>query len=691
VRRTPAPFRAALAVAATLAGLAVLAPAALAGSGAAATAGTEAPPATLVVGTQTLTRCAAAPLAYCGSLSVPLDHIRPAGPRISIAYRWYPASSPAAGRAAHTVVPVEGGPGYPSIGSVQEGYAPMYGPLLARWNMLAVDNRGTGHSTPVNCPELQEFSGPTASQAFRQAAAECAASLNSHWHYPGGAPVHASDLFTSSAAAEDLAEVIGALKLGRVDLYGDSYGSFFAQVFAARYPRLIRSLTLDSTYQTVGLDPWYRSSATAMASDLNTVCARSPACESAAPGSSWVHIGELAQSLREHPISGTVPGPDGSAVHVSMDVVGLVDLLNDAAGDHFIYRGLDGAARAVLQEGYDAPLLRLYAQRLKEDEAYFDIPASQYSDGLYLAVSCLDYPQLFEMSASPATRALQLQAAEGALPSSTFSPFSTSEWLSQDQNTEAYSACLDWPSPTVAQPPVTGPEPLLPASMPVLVLGGELDTWTPPGDVPKVLAQIGGHSRFIELANATHVVGEGDTLCGSSLIQQFVSHPAAIDSLNASCAPLVPAIHTVGVYPATLSEQPPIQAAYGNTAGLSALGIAAAAVSTAGDALARYQAIEATKDLGLLAGSVTATRGGDTLTLTGDEMIEGVSVSGTLNLTSAVPAIDGDAVTASLTVSGPGLPGSSLQATWTSAGTGAVASVAGAVGGEAVQGTMPAP
>jgi hypothetical protein len=227
--------------------------------------------------------------------------------------------------------------------------------------------------------------------------------------------------------------------------------------------------------------------------------------------------------------------------------------------------------------------------------------------------------------------------------------------------------------------------------MPVLVLGGELDTWTPPGDVPKVLAQIGGHSRFIELANATHVVGEGDTLCGSSLIQQFVSHPAAIDSLNASCAPLVPAIHTVGVYPATLSEQPPIQAAYGNTAGLSALGIAAAAVSTAGDALARYQAIEATKDLGLLAGSVTATRGGDTLTLTGDEMIEGVSVSGTLNLTSAVPAIDGDAVTASLTVSGPGLPGSSLQATWTSAGTGAVASVAGAVGGEAVQGTMPAP
>jgi len=683
VRLSPARIRVLLAALAAAAGLAVLCAGALASTGAET-------PATIVVGTQTLNRCAAAPLAYCGSLSVPLDHTRPEGPRISIAYRWYPANT-AGGRAAHTVVPVEGGPGYPSIGSVQEGYAPMYGPLLARWNMLAVDNRGTGRSAPVSCPELQEFSGPTASEAFRQAAAQCAASLNSRWHYPGGAPVHASDLFTSAAAAEDLAEVIGALKLGRVDLYGDSYGSFFAQVFASRYPRLIRSLTLDSTYETVGLDPWYRSSATAMASDFNTVCARSPACESAAPGSSWARIGELAQSLREHPISGTVPGPDGSAVHVSMNVVGLVDLLNDAAGDHFVYRGLDAAARAVLQEGYDEPLLRLYAQRLKEDEAYFDIPASEYSGGLYLAVSCLDYPQLFEMGASPSTRALQLQDAEESLSPSTFSPFSISEWLSQDQNTEAYSACLDWPSPTVAQPPVTGPEPLLPASMPVLVLGGELDTWTPPGDVPKVLAEIGGHSRFIELANATHVVGEGDTLCGSSLVQAFVMRPAAIDTLNASCAPLVPAIHTVGVYPQSLSQEPPLQAAYGDSAGAGALRIAAAAVSTAGDALARYQAIETTKDIGLLGGSVTVTRGGTRLTLTGDEMIEGVSVSGTLNLEPAVPAVDGDAVTASLTVSGPGLPDSSLQATWTSAGTGALASVAGTVGGETVQGTTPAP
>src|SRR5664280_1935095 len=75
-------------------------------------------PATLQLGSQMLDKCADSPLAYCGRLPVPLDHARPAGPHISIAFRWYPASAPVHGAARRTVVPVEGGPGYPSIESV---------------------------------------------------------------------------------------------------------------------------------------------------------------------------------------------------------------------------------------------------------------------------------------------------------------------------------------------------------------------------------------------------------------------------------------------------------------------------------------------------------------------------------------------------------------------------------------------
>lgn len=680
-------------------GLLVAVALALAGTGAlSGTAQAARPAARLHVGTQTLKLCEDSPRAYCGTVSVPLDYATPAGPHISIAYRWYPASAPPGGQAAGTVVPVEGGPGYPSIGSVayqvggsSAGYSAMYGPLLARWNMLAVDNRGTGLSTPLSCPALQDFSGETGGEAFEQAAAGCAATLNHRWKYANGSWVHASDLFTSAPAAEDLAAVITALGLGKVDLYGDSYGSFFAQVFASRFPQLVRSVILDSTYETVDLDPWYRSTIDSMPTAFDAACSRSPACASAAPGSSWTRIGMLAASLREHPVSGVVPGPDGALEKVSMDVTGLVNLVSDAAEDTNIYRELDAAARALLQAGDPAPLLRLYAQRLAVDEAYFGEPVREYSVELYLATSCLDYPQLFDMNAPPAVRAEELEAAEAALPATTFSPFSTSEWLAQDENTEAYTACLDWPIPTAAQPPTSGQLPLFASSLPVLVLGGEFDTWTPAAGVPKVLAEIGGHARFIELANSTHVVGEGDTICGSTLVQEFVADPEAVDSLDAACAASVSPIHTVGVYATRLSEEPPLVASSGGQATSADLELAAAAVSTAGDAIARYQATEAKHDHGLAGGTVTASKDGARLSLRDDRLVPEVAVSGTVRLAPDADLEDGETVLATLTAKARGISKGSFAATWTTAGAGAQAQLVGGVGSQPVAGSMPAP
>jgi pimeloyl-ACP methyl ester carboxylesterase len=678
--------------------LAALATAAVVSGGSAGAA--QAQPATTVqVGSQTLALCAQAPLAYCGRLPVALDHSRADSPQISIAFRWYPASVPGAGGAQHTVVPVEGGPGYPSIESVSyqsqgadSGYSAMYGALLEHSNMLAVDNRGTGESAPLKCPALQHFSGPTGSEAFRQAAAGCAQALNHRWRYPDGSWVHASDLFSSTPAAQDMAAVIKALELPKVDLYGDSYGSFFAQVFAAHFPKLVRSVVLDSTYETANLDPWYRSTVQSMPAAFAAACSRAPACAQAEPGSPWARIGELAASLRQTPVSGRVPGPSGVLEQVEMNVVGLVDLVSDAAEDTKIYRGLDAAARALLGPAHDpAPLLRLYAQREYEDEGYFSLPVREYSVELYIADACVDYPQLFDMNASSSTRAAELSTAEAALPASTFAPFSSAEWISQNENTEAFSVCIGWPSPTVAQAPTDGAVPLFPPSLPVLVLGGEFDTWTPPVDVDKVLAQIGGHARFVQLANSTHVVGEGDTECGSELVQSFVANPQAIDALDASCAAAVPPIHSVGVYPAQLPEQPPLQASPGNGASSVQLQGAAAAVQTAGDAISRYQAIEAKHDHGLWGGSVTAARGGSLLNLQRDQLIDGVAVSGTVALSPSASPNDGQAVLATLTVRAPGVPLESLTANWTTAGADASAQVLGSVAKQALAGTMPAP
>jgi hypothetical protein len=114
-------------------------------------------------------------------------------------------------------------------------------------------------------------------------------------------------------------------------------------------------------------------------------------------------------------------------------------------------------------------------------------------------------------------------------------------------------------------------------------------------------------------------------------------------------------------------------------------------VSTAGDAIARYQAIEAPLDRGLAGGTVSASHGGELLTLKRDQLIEGVAVSGSVKLARDPIPADGDSVLATLTAKAGGMRAASLTATWTTSGADAVAQVLGTVGPEVLAGSLPAP
>jgi len=657
---------------------------------AAAPAVASALPSTLQLGRETVTLCEHEPLvAYCGSIRAPLDRGVYAAPTIKVAFRWYPADDGQATHVSRTVVPVEGGPGYPSIGSVDEGYAPMYGSLLHRWNMLAIDNRGTGESTVIRCPALQDFSGPTATEAYEQAGAQCAQSLNERWRAPDGEAIHASDLFTTAAAAADMAEVLSVLGIGKVDLYGDSYGSYYAQVFAARYPQLIRSLTLDSTYGGEGEESLPYTDHDELIPNVDHVCERWAPCAENAGEQPWATIGRLAAMLRAAPITGTVPGDHGQPQSVTMNVVGLVDLLNDAAGDKTIYASIDAAARAAL-EGYTAPLLRLYEQRLVLDEDYYGEPAAWYSVGLYTAVTCSDYTQIYDMAAPFAQRRSEYEAVLAAAPPDSFAPFTTQEWLAQDQNTNAYSACLDWPAPEITTPPFEHPGPELPSSMPVLVLGGELDIWTPPAEVAEVMRFLGGHSRYIEIANATHVVGEEDTPCGDALVREFVKRPQGLDTLDAACS-AEPPIHAVAVYPSQLAGEPPATLVHGSATSAQ-LRLLAAAVQTVGDGIVRLQNIHGSRDRGLNGGYAEQPEGNEALVkYAADRLVPGVAVSGQAQLAPAPSASQGQTVRATVTVVGDGIS-AQLRARWTTAGGSQdLARITAVIGGKRVSATVAAP
>ena len=233
------------------------------------------------VGSLAVHRCdlgVAPAVAWCGSTRVPLDYADPSAGRITVGFGWVPAS----GRSVGTVVAMEGGPGYPSTGTAPD-FLDMIGPLHADHDLLLVDARGSGRSTPMDCAPLQAYGGSTATDHFRALVRACADQLDHTWQRPDGSWVQAADLFGTANVARDLAGVVTAMGLGRVDLYGDSYGSWFAQVFTARYPQLLRSVTLDSTYEVRDLDPWYLTSVQTARTAFDAACAREPGLQRAGP------------------------------------------------------------------------------------------------------------------------------------------------------------------------------------------------------------------------------------------------------------------------------------------------------------------------------------------------------------------------------------------------------------------------
>ncbi len=630
----------------------------------------------LKVGSLTLKRCGGGQHGYCGSLSRALDPGRPHGPRIGIGFQWLPANHPGHHPA---LVAVEGGPGYPSRGSLFE-YHGMYSPLLRDHDLLLVDNRGTGSSALIDCPSVQRFLGVTSGPRFAGRVATCARRIERR--YPG---VHAADLFGTAYAADDLGAVLRALRLGRVDLYGDSYGTWFAQSFMARHPGQLHSVALDSAYPVVGLDPWYASSGPVARNALDIVCARDPACATAAPGSAADRLGRLLAQLRVAPITGSARDADGSRGEARVTTRTIVDLVQDAASDPVIYRELDPSVSAALS-GDPVPLVRLAVQ-----SGTYDHGASTpdyFSDGLYFAVSCVDYPQLFSMRASPAQRRIQYAASIATPPAGDpFAPFTPGDWLQMSAYDEPYQACLDWPKPAHSAPPVPPHSKPLPSSVPILIMGGELDSLTPEPDVEKFGPTLGRNVRVIKLANAVHVSSEGDTLlvgathCARSIVRAFVRAPSRLQSLDTTCAARIPPLHTAGAYPALFAGVTPATLASGTDPGLDARRAAALAAAALGDATIRRFYSGVAKGPGLRGGSFTTT-GDSTIDfrLRGVRFVGDAPVSGSGRWRAATGVASGK-----LTVTTPAGARVQVTVSWNAQSQNARATVGGATL------TLPAP
>jgi pimeloyl-ACP methyl ester carboxylesterase len=614
----------------------------------------------ITVGSLTLKPCQVVAHAYCGHIDRSWEPGNPAAGQVHVGFAFVPAhddSRPARG----TYVPHEGGPGYSTTGS-GASYAAMYGPLLERHNLLLVDQRGTGRSEALDCPDLQNLK-----IAYSVAAGRCGRSLGDR-----------SDDYTTARSADDLAAVIRRLDLGKVDLYGDSYGTFFAQVFAGRHGDQLRSIVLDSAYPTYGESGWYPTQGPAMRSSFAKACRRSPVCRGHGPSFARA-MGRVLKAVRRHPWRGTSYDGDGRRAKVAVTPETLAMVSFSATYGPYFYRGMTAALRSALR-GDRVPLLKLVAEA--EGGGTNAGPVRAYSEGLDAAVACHDYPQVYDMKRSPKVRLRQYDRAltrRTHRHPRTYAPFTVREYARSDW--QYLDWCTRWPTASAdnrAHPPRPrgGHYP----RVPTLILSGELDSITTPAEGAMVARQF-PRAKQIHVANSFHVTAVGDTDdCAVRILRRFVRTPTQWPAHR--CASRVPPTRALGRYARTLAGVP---AAPGRGSVL-ARRVAPAAALTAADLMDAWWNNYSGGSHGLRGG--TWTYSGDRTTvfhLRSVRYTRDLAVSGTATWKRYARTMKVD-----LQVSGHGRHGR-LVGRWDTRREGARATMRGTFAGHAVRVTFRAP
>ncbi len=638
-------------------------------------------PQTLRVGTLTLQRCST-PAPWCGSLDRPLDPTGRLPDRIQIYFEFYPHT--ALGRAQGTLVATEGGPGFPATESRQE-YLALFAPLRASRDVLLMDNRGTGRSAPIDCRPLQ--TDPAITEENVEA---CGAQLGER-----------AALYSDAMATDDLAALLDGLQLGPIDLYGDSSGTFFAQMFAVRHPRRVRSLVLDGAYPLNAQDyAWYPNYAPAMRAKFNLACERSAACRGL-PGTALERLERLLPILRRNAFEATAAAGDGQPVHFKANATQLAIVMFGSAPAYASVRELDAAGRAFI-DGDRLPLLRLMAEtQVSVDSRDATRSPAQFSAGLAAVVMCHDAPQIYDMSEPVAVRITHrdaLIAQRDRLQPQLYAPFTFTEYRRMPLDYTFLDECARWPPvpPGGSGSPQDVQRMPMP-DIPTLVISGDLDNMTPVADGALATANFRRGVQVV-VPNGLHVnaLPHARSGCPAEIARHFIATGQTGDT---RCLQGIPEIRLLPQFARRFEQLPPATAGTGNSASETQLRAASAAVLTIADIIDRLDANTSGRGVGLRGGAFSLARPepqpGATLVADGASYhismhevrwVEDLRVSGEVDW----PGRSG-AGRAELQLRGPPAASGSLQIRWSEGLAQAEASITGQLGGARVVAAVAAP
>lgn len=420
----------------------------------------------------------------CGHLTVPLDPSGGTSGTITLAMRRHRAP---VGEARSAIVALAGGPGQAALPFASQ-FAELLGPIAATRDLVVFDQRGTGLSHALRC-KASRHSRPVTLGAHVEA---CARAL-------GAARI----FYTSAASVADIEAIRRAGGYEKLVLYGTSYGTKVAELYAQAHPDRVEALVLDSVVLPGGPDPLLRSSFASIGHVLRELC-RERACDGITRDP-LADLGRVLARDRRALLYGRLIDAGGRphAMPLYTDEV-LAALL---AGDlsPLLRPDLITAVRAAAS-GDDAPLARVLALAggPEGEQQGFDA-------ALNLTTTCEDQPFAWRRGATPAVRLSEELGAARALPAGTFAGFTPANAFDLGSVRE----CASWPYATPPPPP---PPPTMPA-VPALILSGAGDLRTPTADARALAAQIPG-SHLLVIPETGHSV-LGQSSCARAALQAF--------------------------------------------------------------------------------------------------------------------------------------------------------------------------
>jgi pimeloyl-ACP methyl ester carboxylesterase len=401
----------------------------------------------------------------CVDLDVPVDRTKPgSNETITIRFAVSFASKESKGVLFYAV----GGPGGSGL-AVADSYLASFDQRLSEeMDVVFFDQRGVGPLNGIACPKAGLAFDMTTVSLDRPDAAVAAAKTFAEACIAETPHAELLPHIATDQAVQDLEDFRKAIGSPKIWLYGESYGSQFAQVYAARYPQALDGLILDGVVD-VSRDAaaFYRddvSSAEKLLNKTFAACDADAACRADMVAPAGEVYDRLAARLSAAPIPVDYPLASGRFAKRE-----LTTAIFETNAFYALY-GPDSRmsflrALAASREGNFVPLMRLGYDNLGADPetAGPDHDPTWYG-GAYYGITCPDYGDAGE-DPVPQTNKILDEARSLA---------SEAPRLIRDFYAERL-VCVFWPVPGRKARPAPFPG----GDYPTLVLNSDSDPATP--------------------------------------------------------------------------------------------------------------------------------------------------------------------------------------------------------------------